>query len=143
MVLSGPAAATKGGSTVTVTRSVAVRPASFVTVALDVDVTENRSQVAEDFATRFFALGAEFSVAKILQLRVGTYGNLLAEGSQPSYTAGLGLKLGSLFSLDVAGNLTGDPAASLEALTSLDMANIGDLPDALGVSASLQFNTKF
>jgi hypothetical protein len=122
---------------------VAVRPASFVTVALDVDVTENRSQVATDYATRFYALGAEFSVLKFVQLRAGTYGNLLAEGGQPAFTVGAGVKIGKLFSFDVAGNISGDPSAAMNAISNPDTSNISDLPDAAGFSFSLQFNTRF
>jgi hypothetical protein len=122
---------------------VAVMPTRWITCALDMDVTENRSQVAQDFGARFLALGVEVSVLKILQVRAGMYGNLLAEGAKPAYTAGLGVKLGSAFSLDLAANLSGDIAAAAGIITDPDNAEIADIPEATGLTVSLQFNTKF
>lgn len=121
---------------------IAVTPNRAITVALDVDITENTSQLAGDFGTRFYALGAEFSILRVLQLRVGMYGNLLTPGSPPAITAGLGVKAGPAFSLDIAANLTGDPSG-IQNLVSGGGFSPEDIPTGAGVSLSLQIHTKF
>jgi hypothetical protein len=122
---------------------VAVRPLPFITCALDVDVTENYSQIADDYGTRYYALGLEVSLLKILRLRAGTYGNLMVEDQLPAYTAGFGVRIGSLFSLDLAANMNGDPQAISDMMGGDADMDLASMPEAAGVSLSFQLNTKF
>jgi hypothetical protein len=121
---------------------VAVTPLPWLCVALDMDFTENRSQIAEDYGTRMFSLGAEFIVAKVVALRAGMYGNLLMDEVDPVYTAGIGVGIGRAFTLDVAAYLGGD----IDALTSIasgDYTEASNVPESAGVSVSMQLNIRF
>ncbi len=85
---------------------------SFVTVAVDYDLTENEPLLAnpafDKLKTRYLAVGAEFNTFNIAQLRIGASKNMASSISSKSediaYTAGVGFWLG--FNLDIAATLT-------------------------------------
>ena len=61
----------------------------------------------------------------------------------PAYTVGLGLKLGSVFSLDLAANVSGDIQAMSDAMTGGNEIDVTAIPESAGFSLSMQLNTKF
>ena len=105
-------------------------------------MTESYSTIADDYGTRFYAFGVEVGVFKVLQLRAGTYGNLLMEDALPAYTLGLGVKVGSVFSFDVAANLAGDVEKLSDSMGGGDF-DVSAIPESAGLSVSMQLNTKF
>ncbi len=121
---------------------VAVKPLPWLLVASDIDLTENRSQVATDYGMRSYSLGAEFSVLKVLQLRAGIYGNLLSLEKPPAFTLGLGVRMGPAFKLDVAANLNAD-LGKLTGIVGGGAMDVSALPEAAGFSLSMQFHTRF
>jgi hypothetical protein len=121
---------------------VAVTPLPWIVVTSDMDLSDNRSQIATDYGMRYYSLGAEVSVLKVLQFRAGVYGNLLAPEMTPAFTLGLGVKVGPVFKLDVAANLSGDPNKLMGMAGGGDL-EVSDLPEGAGISLSMQFHTKF
>jgi len=69
----------------------AVRLGNWVTLAADVDLTENDTNVSDDYKSRNISLGAEFDLLRFLQLRAGGYKNLSESDIGTVYTAGLGV----------------------------------------------------
>lgn len=71
-----------------------VTPVSWITVAADIDVTENKTLV-DNFKSRQLALGAEFNLGHSLTfnfpLRAGIMKNIAESDSDMAYTAGFGL----------------------------------------------------
>ncbi|MEK7678825.1 MAG: conjugal transfer protein TraF, partial [Deltaproteobacteria bacterium] len=55
---------------------VAYKPLSFVTLALDMDLTKNDTTVGAGYKSQNLGAGAEFNIFKILQLRAGAYKNI-------------------------------------------------------------------
>ena len=121
---------------------IAVTPLPWTVVTFDLDLSENRSQIATDYGMRFYSLGAEVSVLKVLQLRAGVYGNLLAPEMTPAFTMGLGVKVARVFKLDIAATLNGD-ANKLMGMAGGGDLEVSDLPEGAGISLSMQFHTKF
>jgi hypothetical protein len=121
---------------------VAFLPFEGLTIAADVDVTKDFSAIATEYGRQHYSLGAEVSLAGILQLRAGTFGNLLMPDAEPGYTFGLGLRLGPVFALDLAMSLSDDPLAVAGAMTGGDF-QAADLPDYGALVLSLRFNTRF
>lgn len=121
---------------------VAFKPLPWLLVASDIDLTENRSQVATDYGMRAYSLGAEFSVLKVLQLRAGIYGNLLSLAKPPAFTLGVGVRIGSLFKLDIAANLNAD-LGKLMGMVGGGALDVSALPEGAGFSLSMQFHTRF
>jgi len=71
----------------------AYKPISFVTLATDVDLTQNETTVGSDFKSQNFGAGMELRLFKILQVRGGAYKNLAQNDIGLVYTAGMGLNL--------------------------------------------------
>ena len=81
---------------------------SFMTVAMDIDLTENEPLLANNsfkvLKTRFVQLGAEFSAGDYVFLRAGVSKNIASDipsgAKDPRYSVGIGFWLG--FNLDIA-----------------------------------------
>lgn len=74
---------------------------SFFTLAADMDLTEIDPITVNDSASKMMAVGMEFDVVDILQLRVGYQTNMASGADDPDLlSAGIGLWLG--FHLDAA-----------------------------------------
>jgi hypothetical protein len=80
---------------------VAFIPATTLTLAADLDLTENGTSFSE-YKTRYLSLGAEWDAMRVLALRAGAYKNLADSDIDWVLTAGLGLNLWAV-RLDVAG----------------------------------------
>jgi hypothetical protein len=85
----------------------AYKPLDFVTLAMDLDLTENDTTVSGDYKSRDIAAGVEASVFKIVQLRAGVYTNLSESDVGPVFTAGLGLNLW-VVNLDIGAAMSSD-----------------------------------
>jgi len=80
----------------------------FLTIAADLDLTENEPLLAnesfEPLLKQYFAVGAEFNAFKYVKLRLGAAKNIasgISDGAKDvEYTAGIGIWLG--FNLDIA-----------------------------------------
>jgi len=121
---------------------IALYPLPGICLAADMDLTEDYSQIARDYGTQRYSLGAEVNLAKVIQVRAGICGNLLVPEAEPAYTAGLGFRIGSLFALDLAASLNGNPA-DVTSLASGGDFKVSSIPEAGAVSLSLQLNTKW
>lgn len=89
---------------------VAYKPVSFVTLAADIDLTQNETTVSDDYKSQNIAIGAEVSLLKILQLRAGAYKNIAQDDIGLVYTAGLGVNFW-LFNVDFGASLSSDTTA--------------------------------
>ncbi|MDH3975155.1 MAG: conjugal transfer protein TraF [Deltaproteobacteria bacterium] len=69
----------------------AIRLGNWLTLAADMDLTENDTNVSDSYKSKQFALGAEFDLLRFLKLRAGGYKNLSESDIGTVYTAGLGL----------------------------------------------------
>ena len=79
---------------------------SFMTVAVDMDLTETDPILIED-ATRMMALGVELNALDFMQIRAGYQTNLASDASADDLiSAGIGLWLG--FNLDIAAVVSED-----------------------------------
>ncbi|BAI80965.1 conserved hypothetical protein [Deferribacter desulfuricans SSM1] len=87
---------------------VAITPFSWLTLAADIDLTENDTNI-RDYKSRNLGLGAEISIFKFLDLRAGMYKNLAESDIGNVYTAGLGINL-YLFRLDAGISFSQDTA---------------------------------
>lgn len=89
---------------------------NFVTVAVDLDLTENGPLLAnsafEKLKTKYLAVGAEFNAFDFAQLRIGASKNIASGVSSNekdiAYTAGVGFWVG--FNLDIAATLADNSA---------------------------------
>lgn len=104
----------------------AVKPWGFLTLALDVDLTENQTTVSGDYASRQIGGGVEVNAWNFLKVRGGAYTNLAEDDIGPVYTAGVGLNLW-LVHLDVGAALSQDT-------TDVDG---NDIPEELRLEAAL------
>ncbi|OGR73161.1 MAG: hypothetical protein A2089_12520 [Elusimicrobia bacterium GWD2_63_28] len=106
----------------------ALNPARFWTLALDLDVTKNKTPV-DGFDSRQLCMGTEINIfnrkAFNIPLRAGLMKNLAEKDSKMAYTLGTGLNLLHMH-FDVSG------VVSTEKTTIDDK----DVPTKLGVSAS-------
>lgn len=84
---------------------VAYKPLSFVTLALDYDITKNDTTVGAGYKSQNLGAGAEINILKILQLRAGAYKNIAESDIGLVYTAGAGLNLW-LVNLDLGVSLS-------------------------------------
>jgi len=106
----------------------ALNPAKFWTLALDMDVTKNKTQV-KGFDSRELSVGTEINIvnrkAFNIPLRAGLIKNMAEKSSKMAYTAGTGLNL-LFMHFDVS------------ALLSSERTTIDDksIPTKLGVAAS-------
>jgi len=89
-----------------VTAGVAYIPFTTLTLAADLDLTEN-DVLFSSYNSRNFHLGAEWDIWRFLALRVGAYKNLAEDDIGWVYTAGLGLNLWAV-RLDVSGAMADD-----------------------------------
>lgn len=106
----------------------ALNPFRFWTLALDVDMTKNKTPVA-GFESRELSMGTEINVfnrkAFNIPLRAGMIKNVAEKSSKMAYTLGTGINL-LYMHLDVAGVVSSEK-------TQLDDK---DIPTKLGVSAN-------
>lgn len=86
---------------------IAYKPLSFVTLAMDYDLTKNDTTISESYKSQNLGGGLEINLLKILQLRAGAYKNLAKDDIGPVYTAGLGLNLW-LVNIDLGASLSPD-----------------------------------
>ncbi|MBI5237118.1 MAG: conjugal transfer protein TraF [Deltaproteobacteria bacterium] len=84
---------------------VAYKPLSFVTVALDYDITKNDTTVGAGYKSKNLGGGVELNILKILQLRAGAYKNMAESDIGLVYTVGGGLNLW-LVNLDLGASLS-------------------------------------
>ncbi len=106
----------------------ALNPAHFWTIAADMDLTKNKTEVS-GYNSRQLALGTEINIinrrAFNIPLRAGIMKNLADSSSKLAYTAGTGLNL-LYMHFDVSGVVSSQK-------TTLDNSSI---PTKVGVSAS-------
>ena len=87
---------------------IAYKPLSFVTLAMDYDLTKNDTTIPSgNYKSQNLGGGIEINLLKILQLRAGAYKNLAKDDIGPVYTAGLGLNLW-LIKIDLGASLSAD-----------------------------------
>ncbi|MFQ5465186.1 MAG: conjugal transfer protein TraF [Thermodesulfobacteriota bacterium] len=86
---------------------VAFKPAGYLTLALDYDVTENDTTVSDTFKSQNIGGGVELDLLRILKLRAGAFANTAADDIGVVYTAGVGLGLWIL-NIDAGASLSGD-----------------------------------
>jgi len=79
------------------------KPFESFSLAADIDVVPNSSEVIDDLDVQFLAAGVEWTPIRWFALRGGMYKNIAASES-PVYTLGLGFHM-SKFYLDLAGSL--------------------------------------
>ena len=88
----------------------ALNPANFWTIAMDMDLTKNKTPV-DGFDSRQFALGTEINIvnrkAFNIPLRAGVIKNMAESDSKMAYTFGTGLNL-LYMHFDVSGVLSSD-----------------------------------
>ncbi|MFQ5779807.1 MAG: conjugal transfer protein TraF [Nitrospiria bacterium] len=84
----------------------AYKPASFITLAADIDLAKNETTVGNDFESQTVGAGVEFTL-KIIQLRAGAFQNLAEDDIGLVYTAGLGINLW-LLNFDIGAALSKD-----------------------------------
>jgi len=72
---------------------IAVKPLSFLTLTLDVDLTKNDTNISSDYKSQLVSGGLEVNVFKVLNLRAGAYKNISEADIGVVYTAGLGVNL--------------------------------------------------
>ncbi|MFA5773685.1 MAG: conjugal transfer protein TraF [Candidatus Paceibacterota bacterium] len=97
-------------------------------VALDYDVTKNKSMVLNGYESQFFGMGAEIDLW-VLNVRAGMMKNLASSGSGPVMTGGIGLGLGQLIRIDLGGSLATDTST----------VGSGANPDTIPQRASIAF----
>lgn len=85
----------------------AYKPASFILLAADLDLTENETKIGGAYKSRNVGAGVELNIFKFLQLRGGLYKNLAENDIGLVYTAGLGVNLWA-FNLDIGASLSKD-----------------------------------
>jgi uncharacterized protein YjbJ (UPF0337 family) len=77
------------------------------TLAVDGDLTDNKSNTLEGFKSQMLSLGTELQLIKILALRAGAFENTASDITGWCYTAGFGLHFGA-FGADIAGAMSPD-----------------------------------
>lgn len=130
--INSPSFDVNGGGKYDLNRQVrlgfALNPAKFWTLAMDVDMTKNKTPVS-GFDSRELSVGTEINVfnrkAFNIPLRAGIISNLAEKSSKMAYTLGTGLNL-LFMHLDVSGIVSSEQ-------TELDGKKI---PTKLGVAAS-------
>ncbi len=106
----------------------AFKPLSFVTLAMDLDLTKNDTTISGNYKSQNLGGGLEVNLFRILQLRAGAYQNLAQSDIGMVYTAGLGLNLW-LLNIDIGASLSPDT-------TSVDDSDIPkEMRAELAVSA--------
>ncbi len=84
---------------------VALRLWNWITVAADIDVTENDTNVSPNYKSKVLGGGLELDLLKFLRLRGGAYKNLSEDDIGIVYTAGLGVNF-YLFQLDLGASMS-------------------------------------
>jgi hypothetical protein len=84
----------------------AYKPANFITIAADIDLTINETTVGNNFESQTVGAGVEFDLT-VVQLRAGAYKNLAEDDIGLIYTAGLGVNLW-LVNLDIGAAISKD-----------------------------------
>lgn len=126
----------------TVRAGIAYWPFQSLCVAADIDLTANPSEILWDYKTREYSLGVEYG-SKIVSLRAGITGNLLAGDDKLDYALGIGLGAGKFFQLDIAVAL--DEVKDLSEIWHINFDDIQNapIPDGVSVAATLRFNVEF
>ncbi len=110
---------------------VAVNPTKWMTLAADIDITENDTMI-KAIQSRQLALGAEFNLVNKpkfnLPLRIGFNKNLAEENMAPFYTAGIGFNM-IHFYVELAGAIS----------TKSAKIDGNDIPTSAGASLTLGF----
>lgn len=130
--INSPSFKTNGGGDYDLDRQarlgLALNPARFWTLALDLDLTRNKTPV-RGFDSRQLSLGTEINIinrkAFNIPLRAGIMSNLAEKDSKLAYTAGTGINL-LFMHFDVSGVVSSEK-------TRLDDE---DIPTKVGVAAS-------
>lgn len=118
----------------------------WLTVALDLDLTPNRSFSSDEFNSQMIGGGVEIVPVDLgifsLALRAGMYRNLAEPTESEVYTLGFGIKLW-MVKLDAAASL--DSKAIKNGNYSLDFQNksYNDIPDRVGYSMTLSVGFSF
>ncbi len=86
---------------------VAYQPSGFITLAADLDLTENDVSVGSNVKSQNFGAGVELNLFKFLQLRGGFYKNISEGDIGVVYTAGVGVNLW-VVNLDVGVSRSGE-----------------------------------
>ncbi len=106
----------------------ALQPAEFWNLLMDIDVTKNKT-VVNGFDSQQFALGTEINIINRKQfnipLRLGICKNMAESSSKMAYTLGMGVNM-CYMHIDIAGAISSDS-------TTLDDKNI---PTKVSVSAN-------
>jgi len=74
---------------------VAWSPKRWLTLAGDLDLNETDAQVVDGLKLRYASLGAEFIVARFLELRAGTSRNIASGAAPRVFTGGVGFRIGA------------------------------------------------
>ncbi|MFQ5442354.1 MAG: conjugal transfer protein TraF [Thermodesulfobacteriota bacterium] len=104
---------------------IAVKPLSFLTLALDADITKNDTTISSSYKSQNVGGGLELNLFKVLNLRAGAYKNIAESDIGFVYTAGLGVNL-FLINFDIG-------AAVASESTSIDS---NDIPKEARVEAA-------
>lgn len=86
---------------------IAISPIDYITLALDVDLTDNDTTVSSRYKAQNVAGGVEVSLLNIMRLRAGAYKNIAESDIGMVYTAGIGFQT-LMFSLDLAAAVSSD-----------------------------------
>ncbi|MFH1618937.1 MAG: conjugal transfer protein TraF [bacterium] len=110
----------------------AVSPFNFWTLAMDMDVTKNKTPV-RGYKSRQLSLGTEVNIFNRpsinIPLRVGLIKNIADSASKPAYTAGFGINLLHMI-LDVGGSISSE---------TIKLDDGGTVRSSASVAASLAF----
>ena len=82
--------------------------ADYFTFSVDYDLNEQKRYKEFDDNVQMIRAGAEIDLLRQLKLRAGIKKNLSYSGSDPTYTAGIGLSPLGLFELDLAASYTNE-----------------------------------
>ncbi len=88
----------------------AVKPLSFLTLALDADLTKNDTNISSDYKSQLVSGGLEINILKALNLRAGAYKNIAETDIGVVYTAGLGVNL-YLMNFDLGASVASESSA--------------------------------
>ncbi len=115
---------------------VAYRPASAVTLAADIDLTVNESEILQGYESQQVCLGVEWRPVGFFALRGGGYNNMASDETDWVYTGGFGFHWAK-FAFDISGAMSGDEQ-SIEA-----GAGGEKIAERYGLAAAFTFNTVF
>lgn len=115
---------------------VAYRPVSVVTLAADIDLTVNESEILQGYESQQVCLGVEWRPVGFFALRGGGYNNMASDETGWVYTGGFGLHWAK-FAFDISGAMSGGEQ-KIEA-----GAGGETIAERYGIAAAFTFNTVF